>query len=92
MQPSTQRAMKKDVGLAGPLFSWFDAPAAGKGGIAKAVLIGLGVQTAAISACRRDSFRSPDGVRARRPRLRTPSHLHEVLPRPRRSCSAPARD
>jgi aminoglycoside/choline kinase family phosphotransferase len=42
MQPSTHRAMKKDVGLAGPLFSWFDAPAAGKGSIAKAVLIGLG--------------------------------------------------
>ena len=42
MQPSTHRAMKKDVGLAGPLFSHFDAPAAGKGSIAKAVLIGLG--------------------------------------------------
>jgi NDP-sugar pyrophosphorylase family protein/aminoglycoside/choline kinase family phosphotransferase len=42
MQPATQGAMRKDVGLAGPLFSHFDGPAAGKGSIAKAVLVGLG--------------------------------------------------
>ncbi len=42
MQPSTHGAMKKDIGLGGPLFSFFEMPAAGKGGIAKAVLIGLG--------------------------------------------------
>jgi len=33
---------EKDIGLAGPLYSFFETPAAGKGGIAKAVLIGLG--------------------------------------------------
>ncbi len=42
MQSSAHAAMSKDVGLAGPLFSFFETPAAGKGGIAKAVLIGLG--------------------------------------------------
>lgn len=42
MQPSAHGAHKKDIGLAGPLFSSFDSPAAGKGGIAQAVLIGFG--------------------------------------------------
>lgn len=42
MQPSVHAAHKKDIGLAGTLFSFFDAPAAGKGGIAQAVLIGYG--------------------------------------------------
>lgn len=42
IQPSTQAAMRKDIGLVGPLFSFFEAPAAGTGSIAKAVLIGLG--------------------------------------------------
>jgi NDP-sugar pyrophosphorylase family protein/aminoglycoside/choline kinase family phosphotransferase len=42
MQPSTFAALRKDIGLAGPLFSWFDSSAIGKGSIAKAMLIGLG--------------------------------------------------
>jgi aminoglycoside/choline kinase family phosphotransferase len=42
MQPATYAAQRKDVGLAGPLFSWFDGPALGKGSIAKASLVGLG--------------------------------------------------
>jgi len=42
MQPSVHAAHKKDIGLAGSLFSAFDSPAAGKGGIAQAVLIGFG--------------------------------------------------
>ena len=31
MQPSLHAAMRKDIGLAGPLFSWFDAPGRGQG-------------------------------------------------------------
>lgn len=66
MQAAAQRVHKKDIGLAGPLFSFFDTPAAGKGSIAKAVLIGLGgsdrsyfrVQkggmTAVMMECKRD--------------------------------------
>lgn len=66
MQPSVHAALKKDIGLAGPLFSFFDAPAAGKGGIAQAVLIGYGGSdrryfrvlkggmTAVMMECRRD--------------------------------------
>lgn len=66
MQPSVHGAYKKDIGLAGPLFSSFDSPAAGKGGIAQAVLIGVGGSdrryfrvlkggmTAVMMECRRD--------------------------------------
>jgi NDP-sugar pyrophosphorylase family protein/aminoglycoside/choline kinase family phosphotransferase len=66
MQPASHGAYKKDIGLAGPLFSFFDAAAAGKGGIAQAVLIGLGGSdrryfrvlkggmTAVMMECRRD--------------------------------------
>jgi len=58
--------MRKDIGLAGPLFSFFDAPAAGKGSIANAILIGVGGSdrryfrvlkggmTAVMMECRRD--------------------------------------
>jgi aminoglycoside/choline kinase family phosphotransferase/NDP-sugar pyrophosphorylase family protein len=42
MQPATYAAQRKDIGLAGPLFAWFDGAALGKGSIAKASLIGLG--------------------------------------------------
>jgi len=42
MQPATYAVQRKDIGLAGPLFSWFDGPALGKGSIAKASLIGHG--------------------------------------------------
>jgi len=42
MQPSAHASFKKDIGLAGPLFTFFDAPAAGKGSIAQASLIGYG--------------------------------------------------
>jgi aminoglycoside/choline kinase family phosphotransferase len=66
MQPSAHSAHKKDIGLAGPLFSFFDSPAAGKGGIAQAALIGFGGSdrryyrvlkggmTAVMMECRRD--------------------------------------
>ncbi len=66
MQPSVHAAHKKDIGLAGLLFSSFDAPAAGKGSIAHAVLIGFGGSdrryfrvlkggmTAVMMECRRD--------------------------------------
>jgi NDP-sugar pyrophosphorylase family protein len=43
MQPSTYAAQRKDLGLASPLYAYFDSPATqDKGSIAKAVLIGLG--------------------------------------------------
>lgn len=66
MQPSSHGAHKKDIGLAGPFFSSFNSPAAGKGSIAQAVLIGFGGSdrryfrvlkggmTAVMMECRRD--------------------------------------
>ena len=66
MQPATSAVQRKDVGLAGPLFSWFDGPALGKGSIAKASLIGLGgsdrryfrlqkgTMTAVLMECKKD--------------------------------------
>ncbi|MHB8845609.1 MAG: phosphotransferase [Nitrospirota bacterium] len=42
IQPSTLAVLHKDIGLAGPLFSFFDSSSIGKGSIAKATLIGLG--------------------------------------------------
>ena len=42
MQPATYAVQRKDIGLAGTFFSWFDGPALGKGSIAQASLIGLG--------------------------------------------------
>jgi aminoglycoside/choline kinase family phosphotransferase/NDP-sugar pyrophosphorylase family protein len=66
MQPAAFTAQRKDVGLAGPLFSWFNGPALGKGSIAKASLIGhggsdrryfrvqKGTMTAVLMECRKD--------------------------------------
>ncbi len=43
VQPSSHAAHRKDMGLADPLFAYFDASATGeKGSIGKAILIGLG--------------------------------------------------
>lgn len=66
IQPPTLAVLHKDIGLAGPLFSFFDSQAIGKGSIARATLIGLGgsdrryfrVRKGALSAvlmeCRKD--------------------------------------
>jgi NDP-sugar pyrophosphorylase family protein/aminoglycoside/choline kinase family phosphotransferase len=66
MQPATYASQSKDIGLAGPLFSWFSGPELGKGSIAKASLIGLGgsdrryfrvqkgTMTAVLMECRKD--------------------------------------
>jgi NDP-sugar pyrophosphorylase family protein/aminoglycoside/choline kinase family phosphotransferase len=66
MQPATFAVQRKDIGLAGPLFSGFDRPSAGRGSIAKASLIGLGgsdrryfrvakgTMTAVMMECRKD--------------------------------------
>ncbi len=90
MQPSTLSAWKKDVGLRGQLFDYFDAAlSGGTGGIARAILIGLGgsdrryfrvrsgEQTAVLMECR------PDDPDFKRHLVLTRFFQSQVVPVPR---------